>query len=224
MNMNKRLPLILIAVLTASLSTSAVAMTEHQANAQLDRIASSNESRQEARETLNTLIAHGVPVDQALAVVSSAVEHHYTASEIRQLGTGLRALLQDKVPAKYAVDTARRAIDANYSAADTFSTLNKFDRQVRQGVPAARAHAEINSAMTRNKAPEGAVNEHAMDKQAPPTGFGSGTGMGAGGEAGGVGAGTGGNPMGSGGGMGAGGAAPAGSGMGSGTGMGGMQR
>ena len=61
-----------------------------------------------------------------LAVVNGAATHHYSATEVRQVGAEMCEPMQQKIPAEYAVKTAEHAIKKSYSATDTVNTLNTF--------------------------------------------------------------------------------------------------
>ena len=163
---NKHYSLLLATLLVALSSGTALAVTQQEANAQLDRIPAA-ESRQAAREVLNTLVSSGASVDQALAVVNGAVTHHYSATEMRQVGAEMREQMQQKIPAEYVVKTAEHAINANYPAKNTVKALNAFQSKVKKGIPAKQAFESVNSDIAGSR-----------------IGFGSGTGMGAGGGSG----------------------------------------
>ena len=163
---NKHYSLLLATLLVALSSGTALAVTQQEANAQLDRIPAAA-SRDAAQEVLNTLVSAGCPVDQALKVVNSAVTHNYSATEMRQVGAVMREQMQQKIPVDYVVKTADNAINANYPAKDTVKALNAFQSKVKKGIPAKQAFESVNSDIAGSR-----------------IGFGSGTGMGAGGGSG----------------------------------------
>ena len=163
---NKHYSLLLATLLVALSSGTALAVTQQEANAQLDRILVM-EIRDAAQEVLNTLVSAGCPVDQALLVVNNAVKHNYNAAELRQIGAEMSEQLQQKMPVDYVVKTADNAINANYPAKDTVKALNAFQSKVKKGIPAKQAFESVNSDIAGSR-----------------IGFGSGTGMGAGGGSG----------------------------------------
>ena len=169
------------ALIASLISGTALAVTQQEANAQLDRIPAA-ESRQAAREVLNTLVSSGASVDQALAVVNGAVAHHYSATEMRQVGAEMREQMQQKIPAEYVVKTAEHAINANHSATDTVNTLNTFQSQVAQGVPAKQAFDAVNADMAGSGSGGGSQASRSGTgtgtSNTAKTGTGSGTGSG----------------------------------------------
>ena len=168
---NPHYSMLLSALLATLISGTALAVTQQEANTQLDRIPAAA-SRDAAQEVLDTLVSAGCPVDQALKVVNSAVTHNYSATEMRQVGAVMREQMQQKIPAEYVVKTAEHAINSNHSATDTVNTLNTFQSQVAQGVPAKQAFDAVNADMAGSGTGEG------TDNKADRNGSGMGSSMG----------------------------------------------
>ena len=162
--MTKKIPsAIVIALLSAFLSGHAVAVTEQEAHAQLDHVpAKAADARKSAHAVLGELVAVGVSVDQAYEVVRSAVEHNYSASDLRQIGAEMRDQIKQGIPSEHVSKIADEAIDAGNSASATQKVLDTFQANVEKGMPADQAYATRSS----------------------ESGFGSGTGMGSGGGTG----------------------------------------
>ncbi len=141
--MTKKIPsAIVIALLSAFLSGHAVAVTEQEAHAQLDRIpAQAVDAKQTAQSVLSELVKAGVPVDQAYEVVRSCVEHNYSASDLHQIGNEIRGQVGKGIPAKYVAKAAGLAIGAGYSASATQKVLDNFQSRVEKGMPADQAYA-----------------------------------------------------------------------------------
>ncbi|WP_147074612.1 hypothetical protein, partial [Sulfuriferula plumbiphila] len=154
--MVKKIPSTLaIALLSVFLSGNAAAATEQEAQVQLDHVqAKTADAQQTAHAVLSDLVAAGVPVDQAYAVVRSGVEHDYSASDLRRVGDEIRNQVRQGIPAEQVTKTADQAIDAGYSAAATQNVLNTFQARVEQGMPATQASARSASDISLNKPTE----------------------------------------------------------------------
>ena len=170
----------LVGALVASLfAGAALAVTPQEAKVQLDRIPAADK-RQAAKDVLKTLVSSGASVDQALAVVSGAVTRNYSATEMRQVGAEMREQMQQQIPSEYVAKTAENAINANRSATDTVKTLNTFQSQVTQGVPAKQAFDAVNADMagsgTGGGSPAARSGTGTGTSNTTQTGTGTGTG------------------------------------------------
>lgn len=206
--------IMLVGAVAMALAGNAFALSDHDAHARLDKIEKSD-TRQAAHAVLTDLTKNGLPVDKALSVIESAVEHGYSASDVREVGHEMVSQMEQGIPANYVADTADRAIDAGYSATEANKVLNDFQSKVENGMPADRAYAAVDQNIPRNdNSHDNRPNMDAISGHGFSTGhgagmgagsFGGGAGMGGSSFGGGAGAGTGGQNMGgSGGGFGAG--------------------
>ncbi len=203
--------------LSSVFSNVALAATQAEANAQLALIPVAA-TRHAAQEVLNNLVSAGAPVSQALAVVSDAVKHNYNAVQLRQVGAEISEQAQQKISTAYTVKIADKAINANYTTAQTIKTLNTLRDKVNQGKSAEQAYLSVNSGIVNENYVANADNHHSAGmngaSMSANADMRAGAGMGAGaGMASGAGAG-----MASG--AGAGMASGAGAGMASGAGTG----
>jgi pilus assembly protein FimV len=90
---------VVVSTLFATLfSATALAATQAEAHAQLDTIPTA-EVRTAAREVLDTLVASGVSVDNALTVVTAAVDQNFTAGQLLQVGDQVQTQSQQNIPA-----------------------------------------------------------------------------------------------------------------------------
>lgn len=90
---------VVVSALFATLfSATALAATQAEAHAQLDTIPTA-EVRTAAREVLDTLVASGVSVDNALTVVTAAVDQNFTAGQLLQVGDQVQTQSQQNIPA-----------------------------------------------------------------------------------------------------------------------------
>ena len=183
--MVKKVPAaIATAMLVAFLSGNAVAATEQEAYAQLDRIpAVAADAQKAAHDVLSELVVAGVPVDQALEVVRSAVEHDYSAGDLSQVGAEIREQVQAGIPAGQVVAVADQAIDAGKSAAGTQDALNTFQQGAEQGKRDGEARAQgsvegtVSGEIERSAANSGGMG---TGMGISSMGAGMGTGMGTG--------------------------------------------
>ena len=158
MNRKSRFTLLGICLASAfSNAALAATVTQAEAQAQLSLIPATA-TRQAAEHVLTDLISAGVPVTQALAVVSDAVKHNYNASQLRQVGTGIGQQTQHNVPANYAVKTADDAINANYPAARTLKALNSLRAELSHGKTPEQAYEAVSSGIANNTFDE--ADEH----------------------------------------------------------------
>lgn len=216
--MNTKFSSIMLAGAVAMVLTSnAFALSDHDARARLDKIEKSD-TRQAAHAVLTDLTKSGLPVDKALSVVESAVEHGYSASDVQEVGHEMVSQMEQGIPANYVADTADRAIDAGYSATEANKVLNDFQSKVENGMPADRAYVAVDQNIPRhdnshdNRPNMDAISGHGFSAGMGAGSFGGGAGMGGGSSSfgGGAGAGAGQNMGGSGSGFGAGSAPSAG--------------
>ncbi len=150
MNIQSRYTLLGICLVSAfSNAALAATVTQAEANAQLNLIPVTA-TRQAAEQVLTNLISKGVPVSQALAVVSDAVKHNYNASQLSQVGAGIGQQTQQNVPANYAVKTADDAINANYPAARTLRALNSLRAELNHGKTPEQAYEAISTGIANN--------------------------------------------------------------------------
>ncbi|HET9114103.1 MAG TPA: hypothetical protein VFN66_09580 [Burkholderiales bacterium] len=157
MNRKSRFTLLGICLASAfSNAALAAATTQAEANAQLNLIPVTA-TRQAAEQVLGNLVAAGVPVSQALEVVSDAVKHNYNASQLRQVGTGIGQQGQS-VPESYAVKTADDAINANYPVARTLKALNSLRAELSHGKTPEQAYEAVSSGIANNTFDE--ADEH----------------------------------------------------------------
>ena len=76
-------------LLTALLTGKGLPTTPREAHAQLDQIKAGVRPRG-AHETLSKLISDGMPPYNALAIVSDALKHRCTATQVRPLSVSMR--------------------------------------------------------------------------------------------------------------------------------------
>ena len=129
-------------LLTALLTGKGLPTTPREAHAQLDQIKAGVRPRG-AHETLSKLISDGMPPYNALAIVSDALKHQCTATQVRQLSVSMREHLRQGVPSGYVAGMADYVIRAGYSIAETHKIFNAFRRKVQDGVPVNQAYAEL---------------------------------------------------------------------------------
>ncbi|MHB0989712.1 MAG: hypothetical protein ACYC3O_05540 [Burkholderiales bacterium] len=150
MNTQSRYTLLGICLVSAFGNAAlAATVTQAEATAQLNLIPVTA-TRQAAEQVLTNLISKGVPVSQALAVVSDAVKHNYNASQLSQVGAGIGQQAQQNVPANYAVKTADDAINANYPAARTLKALNSLRAELNHGKTPEQAYEAISTGIANN--------------------------------------------------------------------------
>lgn len=194
--------IVLVGAVAMALAGNAVAISDHDAHAKLDKIEKSD-TRQAAHAVLTDLTKSGLPVDKALSVVESAVEQGYSASDVRQIGQEMVSQMEQGIPANYVADTADRAIDAGYSATEANKVLNDFQSKVEKGMPADRAYAAVDQNIPRHdNSHDNRPDMDGMSKHGFGAGHGAGTGAGS--FEGGAGLGGGGSSFGAGAGAGAG--------------------
>lgn len=188
----KQISLLLSALLVTLFNGVAVAATQQEAEAQLDRIPALDD-RSAAKQVLNNLVQAGMPVDDALSVVTNAIKRDYDPAGLRSVGAEMREQLQQGIPSGMVVRTAENAINANYSAAQAVGVLNAFQGAVNSGTPAEQAFVNVNSGIGGSGAGEGsqAARSGTGTGTSNNDQTGAGTGTGTGSNAGGNGTGTG---------------------------------
>jgi hypothetical protein len=119
----KQAPLVLSALVAALISSSsALAVTQVEAHAQLDQIAAT-QSRAAAHEVLHSLVLSGVPVDRALAVVSDAVNQNVDAGELHKMGSQIRARVEQNVSVEQAYAQVKSEFTGNATAIGATRTV-----------------------------------------------------------------------------------------------------
>jgi hypothetical protein len=114
----KHTSLVLSTLLAALISSSALAVTQVEAHAQLDQIPAT-QSRAAAHEVLDTLVSSGVSVDSALAVVTDAVSQNVDAGQLRQMGTEIRTRVEQNVSVEQAYAQVKTEFTGTATAGGT---------------------------------------------------------------------------------------------------------
>lgn len=103
---------LLSALLSAHFKRELLTVTPRDAWLQVDRLAA-GARREAAQATLAGLIADGLPVCNASAIVTDALKHRWPASKLRQLGATMRALVEHGLPCDEVAKIAERVINSS---------------------------------------------------------------------------------------------------------------
>lgn len=69
--------------------------------------------REASHATLASLMADGLPVYNALALVTDALKHRWSAKKLRELGATMHALAKHGMPLEYLAGIAERVINSS---------------------------------------------------------------------------------------------------------------
>jgi type II secretory pathway component PulF len=137
------------AMLAALLGSNAMAITLEQAQAQLNLVQSQQTGVVAvAKESLNILTEAGMSVDQAMSVLTDAMDNNFKPNELSQITAEMKQQLNEGIHSEFVAKTANSAISGDLSSSQTINAMNDFQGKVQQGMPAEQAFTSVNSQIT----------------------------------------------------------------------------
>lgn len=108
---------LLSALLTAHFNSGALMFTPREAYLQTDKLAA-GACHEAAHATLASLMADGLPVYNALAIVTDALKHRWSAAKLRQLGATIHELMMQGMCCDHVAGIAERVINSQLNDED----------------------------------------------------------------------------------------------------------